>query len=155
MNVFRLAPTPERAARMHCDQHTTKMCLESGQLLCTALHQAGYSEPERLYDPTHEHHPLVGWVAEARHNYQWVYDLCRALAREKRIRYGGRHATWGLVKTLPDAPDCIPAGATPQPLCMPDEIADDDAPVLSYRRFYRADKDFATWDKGRAPPSWW
>lgn len=155
MNVFRLAPDPADAARMHCDEHVVKMCLEAGQLLCTALRRAGYDETQMLYEPTHTGHPLIGWIAEGRQNYRWVYQLCESLAREKRYRFGGGHSTWDdVISQLPRQPQCLPSGASNQYLAMPEEYADPSDTVASYRAYYRAEKGFASWDSGREPPGW-
>ena len=43
---------------------------------------------------------------------------------------------------------------TEQPQCMPDEYKDNDY-VIAYRNYYKGEKTFAKWEKGRSEPRWW
>ena len=43
MNIFYLDSDIERVVQFHCDSHVVKMCLETAQILCTALHR--YDQP--------------------------------------------------------------------------------------------------------------
>ena len=65
MNIFMLHQEPQIAAQYHCDKHVVKMILESAQLLCTALNEAGVPMPYRV---THKNHPCSIWVRESRAN---------------------------------------------------------------------------------------
>lgn len=56
MNIFVLDEDIERRARYHCDQHVSKMILESVQIMCKALNKTGYTTP---YRSTHDNHLCV------------------------------------------------------------------------------------------------
>lgn len=43
INIFYLDRDIERVVQFHCDSHVVKMCLETAQILCTALHR--YDQP--------------------------------------------------------------------------------------------------------------
>lgn len=48
MNIFVLEHDVAGCARSHCDQHVSKMILESVQMLCTALRSKGFETPYRM-----------------------------------------------------------------------------------------------------------
>lgn len=154
MNVFRLDENPEKSARFHCDQHVNKMLVESGQILSTALRLNGCSF-DYLYRSTHCDHPIVQWVSDSIEAYRWVLSLSEALYKEKEFRFGGTHKTYEkVISRLPESPsDFLPSNPSDQPLAMPESYQGDDS-VCSYRRYYREDKGFASWDQGRECPDW-
>lgn len=182
MNIFRLSNCPVEAAQMVCDSHSSKMCVESAQMLSTAhrildgtpvnrMSKTGkrvvkyYKHPdefleERLYKSVHPKHPSTIWTMESSANYAWHYQHFIALCKEFRYRFGKTHMSEiKLAEILSQYPRNIPvAKETKFRLAMsqyPECIVEND-PVQSYRNFYIADKiEFAKWNRGRKAPSWW
>lgn len=154
MNIFVLDTNPHTAAEFQCDKHVVKMVLETAQILSTVHHMYG-TDDERLYKPTHQHHPCTVWTAQSGKNYDWLYSHFVGLAYEYRHRYYKNHKTWlNLMPVLMHKPDSIPEiGYTPFALAMPDEYKCDD-PVESYRAYYRGAKaDMLTY-RNRNQPYW-
>ena len=46
MNIFVLHTNPETAARMHCDKHVPKMCVEAAQMMASALRRHGATDEQ-------------------------------------------------------------------------------------------------------------
>ena len=153
MNIFVLDQDIERCARYHCDQHVSKMILESVQMLCTSLNKQGMETP---YRSTHVSHPCVLWLSESRDNFDWLTELARALNREYRYRYRKEadHASVAVLNRLPENP--FPRrGLTPFAQAMPEDYKVPDDAVQAYRNFYLGDKSvFARWTR-RKEPWWW
>lgn len=153
MNVFVLDNDLERCARYHCDQHVSKMILESTQILCTALHNRGIEAP---YRPTHSKHPSVLWAGASLDNYRWLTQLAFALNREYRFRYqkDSDHASVRVLKRVQDI-EFESRGLTEFAQAMPDHYKVPGDAVAAYRAFYQGDKSrFATWTR-RPAPEWW
>ena len=153
MNIFILDHDITRCARAHCDQHVSKMVLESVQLLCTAAQQHGLPAP---YRPTHAHHPCVHWVAESFGNFIWLRELTLALNREYRWRFGRSedHASIAAMREL-SATRYDDNGLTPFAQAMPEQYKVVGDAVTAYRNFYVAEKArFARWSR-RRPPAWY
>ena len=104
MNIFVLHEQPVRAAQMVCDKHSSKMVLESGQMLSTAhrmldgnleyrmslsgkrtvkyfLHPNSNMETI-LYKAVHFHHPCTVWTMPSKANYDWHSKHLVGLADE-------------------------------------------------------------------------
>ncbi len=79
MNIFVLDRNIRKCAQYHCDQHVSKMILESIQMLCTCLNKKGVSTP---YKSTHLKHPCVLWLDESHSNFLWLKELALELNRE-------------------------------------------------------------------------
>lgn len=153
MNIFVLDTDIGRCARYHCDQHVSKMILESVQILCTALNKRGFTTP---YRSTHGGHPCVLWAGESYDNFCWLKRLARALNREYRWRYrrDTDHASIAVLAQIDDLA-FERRGRSPFAQAMPDPFKVDGDAVAAYRRFYRGEKArFATWTR-RRPPHWW
>jgi len=158
MNMFWLAEDPEESARMHCDRHVTKMCVEYAQILSTAADMAGFHDPERMYEPipnmvrkTHE------WAAESADNFARLLSMANALGEEFEYRYGSKHQSIVDVVSEIDVSDVRidHSGLTDPPLCMPDEYKDEGDVVGSYREFYNYGKRWdLSWSK-RDVPDWY
>lgn len=147
MNVFWLDDDFDRAAEYHCDQHITKMPLESAQILSTALRQTGH-DWDFLYRSTHTGHPVVKWAAESKENFETLLRFAKALGREFERRRGKTHKSIEtVVKAIDMAEvDMVESGRTDRPLCMPDKYKVHGDPVKCYRHYYAGDKSrFATW----------
>lgn len=100
MNLFSFTPNPPTNAMVLDDARLIKMILESGQILCSALHlNARHIPPEHLdaipYKPTHIHHPVVQWAARGSDYMQYIYETMIALEEERQLRFPDRpvHAT--------------------------------------------------------------
>ena len=153
MNIFILDNDLERCARYHCDQHVSKMILESVQILCTALHNRGIEAP---YRPTPSKHPSVLWAGASLDNYRWLAQLASELNREYRYRYqkDADHASIAVLRRVQDI-EFESLGLTEFAQAMPDQYKVPGDAVAAYRAFYRGEKSrFATWTR-RRQPQWW
>jgi hypothetical protein len=150
MNIFVLDRDLEKCARYHCDQHVSKMILESVQLLCTCLNRQGFSTP---YKSTHMKHPCVLWLEESYANFGWLKSLALELNREFRYRYerDKDHASIAVIPQI-EGYRYRDVGLTEFAQAMPDEYKVRNNAVRAYRAFYRGEKArFATWTKRRVP----
>lgn len=109
MNIFLLSYSPEQAARYHCDQHVSKMLLETCQILSNPYYRhigagqkpgklteqqqkdlrkyrlkLGDKNPDslKLYGVSHAGHGSVLWVNNSLENWKWACDLGNALFSE-------------------------------------------------------------------------
>ena len=64
MNIFVLDLNPVTAARMHCDKHIPKMCVEAAQMMASALRRHGATDKQMPltksgtpYKGGYKHHP--------------------------------------------------------------------------------------------------
>jgi hypothetical protein len=104
MNIFVFDKDPRKCAEMLDDARLNKMIVETCQILSTALHLVQKDRinksPEgeynldgfRLYKPTHEHHPVVKWVAATRGNYLWTWDYLICLFSQYSLRRRKPHS---------------------------------------------------------------
>jgi hypothetical protein len=162
MNIFVLDSDPAVSATMVADTHSIKMCLESAQMLSTALHHHGCPESEMPltksgtpYRPTHKNHPCTIWAQTTRLNFMWLVQHGLALCEEYRFRYGKQHACQQAIRRAYDLAHWIPDGElTPFAQAMPDEFKHENA-VVAYRRYYIEGKSgIAKWEKSRPAPKW-
>lgn len=167
MNIFVLDLDPELCAQYHCDKHVVKMVSEYGQLLSTAhwiMSQRmdglipGPNMAQRLFKPAYQNHPSAIWARECRANYDWLYELFCATAKEFVYRYNKPHMTFLRLKhTLRHAPlnlnHNIRGRRTEFPQCMPDHNKHHD-PVVAYRNYYWNDKFPIVTYKRRHSPDW-
>lgn len=152
MNIFILDSDIERCAQAHCDQHVVKMTLESGQILCSALHLHGIDAP---YRPTHLGHPCVLWAAQSYDNFCWLRSLMVALNAEYRYRYRkpNDHRSMRVLAQI-EGLAFQSCGLTSFAQAMPEQFKDPQNPVNAYRNYYRHHKlGFARWTR-RPPPRW-
>jgi hypothetical protein len=150
VNIFVLDLDIHDCARFHCDQHVSKMILESAQLLCTALNKKGITTP---YRSTHMNHPCTLWVGESYDNFNWLRKLALALNAEYRYRYrkDSDHKSVAVIGAIADI-RFESIGLTPFAQAMPDQYKVPDDPVTAYRRFYVGEKlRFAKWTRRRVP----
>ena len=152
MNIFVLDKNIKKCAQFHCDQHVSKMILESTQLLCTCLNKKGYKTP---YKSTHSKHPCVLWLEQSYTNFEWLKELALELNREFSFRYDRAkdHASIGVIAQI-EAYQFDDIGLTEFAQAMPQQYKVKHNPVRAYRSFYRGEKSrFATWKK-RKVPAW-
>jgi hypothetical protein len=141
---------------MAMDCHCIKMCLESTQLLHTALHTHGLRS-DWMYKPFNPKHPSCRWVAETRNNFMWVVAHGFALCDEYTSRYKKIHKCRQKIQKASEYVSYIPEGAdTKQLLAMPIQFQTND-PVHSYRMYYagaKANMSRSGW-KYTPEPTWW
>jgi hypothetical protein len=179
MNVFYLDDDPVTAAAWLCDQHVSKMILESAQMMCTAIRMhMGLEDTPReelpeelkfLYKKAHPKHGSTIWVGECFRNFQWLFSHVVQMHSQHKHRFGTRHKSFRVAREawfflvnkraehkfiLPERNNKI----TPPYMAFGPELEhlkDPSDPVGSYRKFYVADKaKFATWTNSE-PPHWW
>ena len=161
MNIFVLDTDPTTAARMHCDKHVPKMCVEAAQMMASALRRHGATDEQMPltkagtpYKGGYAHHPCTVWAGDSRDNFQWLAQHACILFLEYERRFGKEHACEQPIKTMCTMWKMIPEGGlTPFAQAMPDEYRNDD-PVVAYRAYYHS-KQFAKWEKGTPAPDWW
>ena len=159
MNIFYLDRDPQIAAQMMCDKHVVKMILESAQMLSTAHRVCGgagraWIKRVGLYKMTHRNHPSTIWARYSFDHYVWLYKHMVALMKEYTYRYGKHHKTERLIEPLSNVPAIYRIGFTDPPQCMPDQYRNRNY-VTAYRNYYKGEKTFAKWEKGRKQPEWW
>ena len=159
MNIFYLDSDPYVCASLYGDKHVCKMIVETAQMLSTAWHVLSpETDNSHLYKPTHISHPCSLWIRENSANYQWAYELLKALCAEFYTRRSKRHATERLLAPLQEKPD-LPFALEPTApaLAMPEELKCSD-PVQSYRRYYRKKYQEGivnyNWSAQRSAPEW-
>jgi len=171
MNIFVLSDDPVEAARMHCDKHVPKMCVEAAQMMASALRRHGATDEQMPltksgtpYKGGYAHHPCTVWAGESEANFVWLAAHAAGLCNEYRNRFGKIHACSQPIHAMtilmcmggvsfPDQYPSPEAALTPFAQAMPDEYRNDDA-VEAYRAYYHS-KQFAKWEKGAPAPDWW
>lgn len=151
MNIFACDPDSAVAAQALPDKLVVKMPLETAQILCTALWNAGQEAP---YLPTHRKHPSVLWAGETAGNWNWLVAHGLALCEEFTRRYGKVHASREIILQVAKRG---PRKGKLQPfaMAMPEQYKQAD-PVMAYRHFMIAEKaHYATWKAPSTPPHWW
>ena len=178
MNIFVLDLDPVLAARMHCDKHIPKMCVEAAQMMASALRRHGATDEQMPltksgtpYKGGYAHHPCTVWAGDTRANFDWLAEHALVLCEEYTSRFGKTHACVQPIERMADMGSIIPEGdLTPFALAMPDEYRPrtwatkttqepimrscGDTAVQAYRRYYHS-KQFAKWEKGTPAPDWW
>jgi len=161
LNIFVLHRDPTKAARMHCDKHVPKMCVEAAQMMASALRRHGATDEQmpltkagKPYKGGYKHHPCTVWAGDSRANFQWLADHALGLLNEYFARFNNIHACHGPILLMKSMHSKIPEGdLTTFAQAMPDEYRNDD-PVVAYRAYYHS-KQFAKWEKGTPAPDWW
>ena len=165
MNIFVLDKNPITAARMHCDKHVPKMCVEAAQMMASALRRHGATDEQMPltksgtpYKGGYAHHPCTVWAGDSWYNLDWLASHAIALCDEFETRFGKEHACWRpIIKMnmlIMDMFKFIPNnGLTPFAQAMPDEYKDENV-VKAYQAYYHS-KQFAKWEKGTPAPDWW
>jgi hypothetical protein len=99
MQIFYSYPDLKKCAEFLDDSRLNKQCLESAQILSTVLwiKDCGLAETMykqgQLYLPSHEHHPIVKWVAMSGGNFRFAVDFFHAVLVEFKNRFGKQHAS--------------------------------------------------------------
>ena len=109
MNIFATSNCPIESATFLDDKRCIKMCLESAQLLSTALRVNGYKGDD-VYKIAHLNHPSSIWCRTTQGNYKWLLEHFRALCEEYTRRTGKTHASSKLLPIFERGVSLIPAG---------------------------------------------
>lgn len=109
MNIFFTSNCPVECAKNLDDKRVNKMCLETAQLLSTAIRLNGYTGSE-AYKMTHRNHPSNVWVRTTRSNYKWLIEHFKALGEEFYKRRGKRHKSLELLPVFEKYANLIPEG---------------------------------------------
>lgn len=111
MNIFVTFPCPVKSAEYLDNRRVIKMCLESLQLLSTAINFHGGQGP---YKNTHANHPCTLWVKESRTNAIWLLQHFKALCNEYTKRYNKQHKCETYLDVIEQQIQMIPdKGQTP------------------------------------------
>ena len=101
MNIFVLDRNPITAARMHCDKHVPKMCVEAAQMMASALRRHGATDEQMPltksgtpYKGGYKHHPCTVWAGDSFANWNWLWNHGMALCEEYEKRFGKEHACY-------------------------------------------------------------
>jgi len=174
MNIFVLHTNPTTAARMYCDKHVPKMCVETAQMMASALRRHGATDEQMPltkagtpYKGGYAHHPCTVWAGDSRDNFMWLARHAQRLLREYMQRFDRIHACHGPIDMMACMDYIIPEGdLTPFGRAFDktnpdhDEWYDEDkyTAVEAYRLYYHT-KRFANgpprWEKGTPAPDWW
>jgi hypothetical protein len=164
MNIFILDNNPTAAAQMMCDKHIPKMCVETLQMMGSALRRHGATDEQMPLTQKgtplkggYHNHPCTKWVGDSITNFTWTALHGLSLCRQYTQRYGKTHACEKGIKQMADMLDMIPQGPqTEYAQAMPDEYRKWGDAVQAYRDYYWHEKrNFAKWEKGWNAPQWW
>jgi len=109
MNIFATSNCPIESAKFLDDKRVNKMCLETAQLLSSALRLSGYNGSD-VYKITHKNHPSNVWCRTTQGNYKWLLEHFKALCDEYSRRSGKIHASSKLLPIFEANTALIPAG---------------------------------------------
>ena len=109
MNIFVTDNCPKKCAEFLDNSRLRKMCLETAQLLSSALRLCGHSG-EGLYKITHVNHPSNKWTRATQGNYKWLLEHFKALCDEYNRRTGKIHASSKLLPIFEENIGLIPEG---------------------------------------------
>ncbi len=171
MNIFVLSESycPIESARFQCDDHIRKMGIESTQLLANVfskddLKLAPKTQTGNVRKHSHINHPCDKWIKESKQNVDWLILHARELFNEFTFRYKKRHFTESFLDWIENNTDLINLNnncVTPFPIainesmiCRKVENFNSLPRFLQYRLYYKFDKPFAQWNKGRNVPYW-
>lgn len=137
MNIFVLDESPSIAARMLCDCHLRKMCVETAQILSGVMLRRGMTLLDGMPKPQNINHPVIV-AAEDITNTEWVAEYNWALQSEYYYAFGKEHKYSTLVNAYYERFGNPFAKETPENLaiCCGDlDISGLDI-VLAYRKYY-------------------
>lgn len=112
MNIFFTSNCPVECAKYLDDKRIVKMCLETAQMLSTALYETNseiftkheftsikskkvkealYYNGIKIPLPTHKNHPSNVWARQSQDNFMWLCQHFKALLTEYTNRYNKIH----------------------------------------------------------------
>lgn len=173
MNAFWLDDDLHEAAKYHSTAYT-KLILESGQCLCSALHNNGLSEASP-YGAGYNHHSISRWASESSENWFRLRDYMDALTQhyynisydelkqmDSALAYWEDNDVHKTPCSIADAnveplvrEQFSNSEKTEPPICMVD-FCDTGELVESYRKYivcYKSHLDWWEWSAGE--PEWY
>ena len=164
MNIFVLDENPVTAAKYMDDVRLPKMCVESAQMMASALRRHGATDEQmpltkagKPYKGGYKHHPCTVWAGDSGANFRWLAQHALALCLEYSMRFGKQHACHEPIGIMYALHGIIPYDElTTFAQAMPDEYKDDDV-VKAYRSYYKSKQ----YSKGGVRyvrtdvPTWW
>lgn len=152
MNIFMLHRSPVTAAEMLHDKHVVKMCLETAQILSSVAYRWNVHN-EKMYRPTHPHHPSVLWAGDTYYNWLWTVKHGFALCEEYEYRFSKSHASLLVIQECSENPPKFPIEMmTPAAQAMPEEFKIPGDPIGAYRAYYLGRKvEQSRWTRRPAP----
>lgn len=167
MNIFVLDMDPRKAAQAIDCVRLPKMCVETAQMMASALRRHGATDEQMPltksgtpYKGGYAHHPCTVWVGDSEGNFVWMAVHAQELLSEYTKRFGKVHGCQTPIFEMVDLgyvmSDDWPKEKTPFAQAMPDEYKDDD-PVVAYRRYYQSkvDSPGGVHYRHTSPPDWW
>lgn len=130
MNIFVLHTNPDKAATYQCDKHVPKMCVETAQMMATAVRNHGardcdmpLTQANKPYKGGYPHHPCTLWASECQENFLWLAEHGLALCIEFESRFEKEHACFEPILEMLGMHYLLPENGemTPFALAMPDE----------------------------------
>ena len=106
MNIFAVSKCPRECASYLDDVLVCRMVMETAKILSSALRLNGY-DGDLVYKLSHENHPVVGWCAVSRQNYEWTLRLFQSLSVEYTSRYDKLHRSTSIYVYLVELADYI------------------------------------------------
>lgn len=141
MNIFVLDNHPARAVDLMCDQHISKMPLETTQLLCTHLREHGI-EFDGQYRSTHVNHPCRVWL-DRPGALRWTIAHGQALFASYTRWRGRVHKSQAVFDAAVAACTLALVGPPFFPhkfeQCMPEQYRSSKT-VAAYRAYYAGEK---------------
>ena len=137
MQLFILDADPRSAARMLCDKHLRKMCLETAQILSAVLFTQKIPLQIGMPKPYNPHHPVI-MALNTGAKINWVVLYNSALHREYKYRFDKDHAyktLSGQYIQLLYQPD-VPCGDLSFALAFKEFTSQSSDPVKAYREYY-------------------
>ena len=137
MNIFVLDENPTTAAKMLCDCHLRKMCVETAQILSGVAISNHIELIKDMPSPQNIKHPVIKAVKTLQ-QINWVLYYNNALHLEYFERFGKKHAFDHLCYwyTYLMGNEFAPIDCTSLAKCCGDlEVADIDI-VTAYRKYY-------------------
>lgn len=159
MNIFASDTDPVKSAQALDDKRVVKMCLESAQILSSALHKLGYGR-SNIYKPTHVNHPCVKWAARSKGNFHWLVLHGLALNEEYKTRFFKiySHKSTSVILSCAEIIKGVPLdelGMTPFVALV--DVTGNISVIKKYRIYLNQTKwknSNPKWTK-RGPPTWY
>ena len=174
MNIFVLDNDPVKAAQYMDCVRVPKMCVESAQMMASALRRYGatddimpLTQKGTPYKGGYHHHPCTIQCGNSLEDFMWLAEHAIALCYEYSMRFNKTHACEGPIRHMKDviqgkhygkqfAPNWDYDSKTPFAQAMPDEYKDEDADK-AYRAYYKSKASSAGGVHYRhvSAPDWW
>jgi len=94
MNLFLPSPNIEISVHALDDKRIIKMCLETAQLLSSAVRLIDEDTNLSVYKLTHKNHPVSIWVRQSSENFAYTLEYFKAICDEYSLRFGKTHKSF-------------------------------------------------------------